>query len=35
VTRDEFLVHGLTRDGAQGCVDSEMDRRVKRFEGGE
>ena len=35
VTRDEFLVHGLTREGAQGCVDSEMDRRVKRFEGGE
>ncbi len=31
--RDEFLVHGLTRAGAQGCVDSEMDRRVRRFEG--
>ncbi|MEO8079355.1 MAG: Na+/H+ antiporter subunit E [Caldimonas sp.] len=24
----EFLVHGLTRAGAQGCVDSAMDRRV-------
>jgi multicomponent Na+:H+ antiporter subunit E len=32
--RDEFLVHGLTRQGAEGCVDSEMDRRVRRFEGG-
>ncbi|MBI1396676.1 MAG: cation transporter [Betaproteobacteria bacterium] len=29
----EFLVHGLTRDGAEGCVDSEMDRRVTHFEG--
>jgi multicomponent Na+:H+ antiporter subunit E len=35
VTHDEFLVHGLTRAGAQGCVGSEMDRRVKRFEGTE
>jgi multicomponent Na+:H+ antiporter subunit E len=32
--RDSFLVHGLTREGAQGCVDSDMDRRVRRFEGG-
>lgn len=31
--RDEFLVHGLTREGAQGCIDSEMNRRVRRFEG--
>ena len=31
--RDEFLVHGLTREGAEGCIDSEMDRRVRRFEG--
>jgi multicomponent Na+:H+ antiporter subunit E len=31
--RDEFLVHGLTRESAQGAVDSEMDRRVRRFEG--
>jgi multicomponent Na+:H+ antiporter subunit E len=29
----EFLVHGLTKSGAAGCVDSEMDRRVSRFEG--
>jgi len=31
--RDEFLVHGLTCEGAAGCIDSEMDRRVRRFEG--
>ncbi|MEO8124553.1 MAG: Na+/H+ antiporter subunit E [Burkholderiales bacterium] len=30
----EFLVHGLTRESAQGCVASEMDRRVTAFEGG-
>jgi multicomponent Na+:H+ antiporter subunit E len=30
---DEFLVHGLTREGAQGVVDSEMDRRATAFEG--
>lgn len=30
----EILVHGLTREGAQGCVASEMDRRVTAFEGG-
>ncbi len=29
----EFLVHGLTQAGAQACIDSEMDRRVTRFEG--
>jgi multicomponent Na+:H+ antiporter subunit E len=29
----EFLVHGLTREGALGCVDSEMDRRVSALEG--
>jgi multicomponent Na+:H+ antiporter subunit E len=29
----QFLVHALTSDGAQGCIDSEMDRRVRRFEG--
>lgn len=28
----EFLVHGLTRDGALGCIDSEMDRRVRACE---
>lgn len=27
-----FLVHGLTREGALGCVDSEMDRRVSACE---
>ena len=31
--RGEFLVHALTRSGADGVVDSEMDRRVTRFEG--
>jgi multicomponent Na+:H+ antiporter subunit E len=30
---DEFLVHGLTRSGAQGVVDSDMDRRVTACEG--
>jgi multicomponent Na+:H+ antiporter subunit E len=34
VGQDEFLVHGLTASGAAGCVDSEMDRRVTRIEGG-
>lgn len=29
----EIVVHGLTREGAYGCIDSEMDRRVQRFEG--
>jgi multicomponent Na+:H+ antiporter subunit E len=29
----EFLVHGLTRSGAEGCVDSDMDRRISRCEG--
>lgn len=28
----EFLVHGLTKAAADGCIDSEMDRRVSRFE---
>jgi multicomponent Na+:H+ antiporter subunit E len=28
----EFLVHALTRAGADGVVDSEMDRRVTRLE---
>jgi multicomponent Na+:H+ antiporter subunit E len=31
---DEFLVHALTRTGADGLADSEMDRRVARLEGG-
>jgi multicomponent Na+:H+ antiporter subunit E len=29
---DEFLVHGLTRASAEGAVNSEMDRRVRRLE---
>lgn len=29
----EFLVHALTRAGAEGLADSEMDRRVARLEG--
>lgn len=28
----EFLVHGLTKAGADACVGSEMDRRVTRLE---
>lgn len=28
----EFLVHGITADSANGCVDSEMDRRVLSLE---
>lgn len=31
-TDDEFVVHGLTRTGAQGAVDSEMDQRLRRLE---
>jgi multicomponent Na+:H+ antiporter subunit E len=31
--RDEFLVHGLTRSGAEGVVGSEMDRRCSACEG--
>ncbi|MCX7273839.1 MAG: Na+/H+ antiporter subunit E [Burkholderiales bacterium] len=30
---DEFLVHGLTRGGAEGVIDSDMDRRVTACEG--
>lgn len=30
---NEFLVHGLTREGALGVIDSEMDRRVTACEG--
>lgn len=29
----EFVVHGLTRDNAMACIDSEMNARVSRFEG--
>jgi multicomponent Na+:H+ antiporter subunit E len=31
---DEFLVHGLTSGAANGCIDSEMNQRVSRCEGG-
>lgn len=31
--RGEFLVHGLTRSGAEGTIDSDMDRRSTVFEG--
>jgi len=30
----DFLVHALTCDGAEGLAGSEMDRRVRRLEGG-
>ena len=30
---NEFLVHGLTRSGAEGVVDSDMDRRATACEG--
>lgn len=34
VGADEFLVHAITREGAAGCIDSEMNARVTRtFEG--
>jgi len=29
----EFLVHGLTKAGAEASIDSEMDRRLARLEG--
>jgi multicomponent Na+:H+ antiporter subunit E len=32
--REAFLVHALTRAGADGLAGSEMDRRVSRLEGG-
>lgn len=33
VGSERFVVHGLTRASAEAAVDSEMDRRVERFEG--
>jgi len=33
VSSEQFVVHGLTRAGAEAAVDSDMDRRVARFEG--
>jgi len=32
-SHEEFLVHALTREAAQGLAGSEMDRRVRRLEG--
>jgi multicomponent Na+:H+ antiporter subunit E len=32
--RESFVVHSLTRAGAEGLAGSEMDRRVSRMEGG-
>ncbi len=32
VAPEEFVVHGLTRASASAAVDSDMDRRVERFE---
>jgi len=32
---DQFLVHALTREGAAGVIDSEMDRRVSRMDRGD
>jgi multicomponent Na+:H+ antiporter subunit E len=32
-THEEFIVHGITRESAEGAVDSEMDRRIARLEG--
>ncbi len=29
----EFVVHGLTRESAHACIDSEMNSRVQSFEG--
>jgi multicomponent Na+:H+ antiporter subunit E len=33
VAPEEFTVHALSREGAEATVDSDMDRRVERFEG--
>jgi multicomponent Na+:H+ antiporter subunit E len=33
VTPGEFVVHALTREGAEGVLSGDMDRRVTRFEG--
>ncbi|MCB1927337.1 MAG: Na+/H+ antiporter subunit E [Rhodocyclaceae bacterium] len=33
IAGDEILVHALTREGAQGVADGDMDRRVTAFEG--
>lgn len=33
VAQEGFMVHALTKSGAEATVDSDMDRRVERFEG--
>ncbi len=33
VSGEQFTVHALTREGAAAVLESEMDRRVERFEG--
>ena len=33
VQSDRILVHAVTREGAEGLLEGEMDRRVTRFEG--
>jgi multicomponent Na+:H+ antiporter subunit E len=35
VGRDEFLVHAVAEEGAEGILGGDMDRRVTRFEGRE
>ncbi|MEM9511510.1 MAG: Na+/H+ antiporter subunit E [Cyanobacteria bacterium P01_E01_bin.48] len=35
VSGNEFLVHAITRKGAEDLAEGTMDRRVKQFEGGE
>ena len=35
ISGDEFLIHAITRSGAEDLAKGEMDRRVKQFEGGE
>ena len=34
VSGDEFLVHAVTRSGAEDLAEGVMDKRVKKFEGG-
>ena len=35
VSGNEFLVHAITRKGAEDLAEGTMDQRVKQFEGGE
>lgn len=34
ITGNDFLVHAITKEGAESLAEGDMDRRVKRFEGG-